>query len=62
MKVLEFKELTQAVAAQEGKKREVDIAQISEITKIVLEELGKRFYGGDPRAVLMILHEYSGRT
>lgn len=58
MKALTFKELVTKVAEREGKKREVDIAQISEITRILLEELGTRFYKGDPRSVLMILHEY----
>jgi hypothetical protein len=32
-----FQELTQEVAKREGKKQETNIAQISEITKIVLE-------------------------
>ena len=34
-----FADLATRVAQQEGKKRSVNIAQISEITKIVLEEI-----------------------
>lgn len=35
-----FQELTRKVALREGKKKSVNIAQINEIVKITLQELG----------------------
>lgn len=38
---INLNELAEKVAAREGKKHQVNIAQIKEIQKIVLQELGK---------------------
>ena len=39
-----FKKLTERVALREGKKQEVNIAQIKEVTKLVLEELADYYF------------------
>lgn len=58
MKRLTFGELAEYVARREGKEKQVDIAQISEILKIVLERMAEEFYNGDPRGLLYLMYRY----
>lgn len=55
--IITFKEIVEEVADREGRKQQVNIAQISEITKIILEILAER-YEKDAFAVGRLLEKY----
>jgi hypothetical protein len=56
-----FKELVMEVADREGKKQEVDIAQIGEITKILLTLLAEEMFA-HPYDTMQFLSDYTTPT
>jgi len=50
-------ELARAIAIREGKKEQVNIAQIKEVLKIALDILGEEFEG-NPKGVIELLRRH----
>lgn len=57
---INLNDLARTITLREGRKQEVSIAQVKEVLRITLEELGDRLMV-DPASVVGLLQRYAGK-